>query len=85
MGEKDEEGMDEKLVCSLIVNGDEEESVRGLMSSDLDNSLSMEKQSMLTDVGNCQVFGSQSIYLQSSKNNGYDDNQDQKEGGNNFL
>jgi hypothetical protein len=43
MGEKDEEGMDEKLVCSLIVNGDEEESVRGLMSSDLDNSLSMEK------------------------------------------
>ena len=43
MGEKDEEGMDEKLVCSLIVKGDEEESVRGSMSSDLDKSLSMEK------------------------------------------
>jgi hypothetical protein len=53
MGEKDEEGMDEKLVCSLIVKEHEEESVRGLMSSDLDNSLSMEKSSMLTDVGNC--------------------------------
>lgn len=74
MEQNQSEKMDEKLVCSLIVKGDQEQSVRGSFDNQMETSLSMEKQSMLTDVGNCQVVGSQSINISSSQYDNDDSN-----------